>query len=209
MPKKLTQPHNRKKSLSSTKKEKSFSRDLYMGVMVLVVIFLSSSYFLMFILSNKPSILKVCQQTEEYIQINESGFSTLFSTLFDRASKCPENTENCMAVNRTEVYQLLADQESLENFSSTYFIRSAGKDHIEKLFLSGRYQKDEADTNGEKKVKKVLDAEKSKICAEGIKTDNTFTTMTYLNDFISEAEVVIPVKKGDEVIGAVVRIYGD
>lgn len=196
-------------SASYTKKEKTFLQDTVKGLGILLIIFIIIGYCIFYFLSNKPSIKQSCKEAKQYISQHQSQLQTLLTQSFDQASKCPENSPECLASNMQELVTQFPDTGELSNYSSTYFIRAEGEEHIAKLFLSGRYQKDPADTVKEKEVMKVLRGEKKEICADGFKSDVNFTTMTYLKDFIVEAEIIEPIKDGDKVVGAMVRLYGD
>jgi hypothetical protein len=155
------------------------------------------------------SIQKACTQTHQYMDTHQEQLSSVFNQVFDSAAKCPENAVTCIETNRQNLLNLVPNDGQLPDFASTYFVRKAGEDHIEKLFLSGVYKKDEADTAGEQRVMRLLSGIEGELCVSGVKADVGFSTMKYLKDFDVEAELVLPFRHDQAIQGAIVRLYGD
>lgn len=175
---------------------------------LILLVLLFAGLYVLDQLSNKPAIRAYCQETREFAQINQSYLETLFTTTFSQAEQC-QGDETCMNQVSQSIFSNLEGKSSLSYFPSTYFLR-ASENSIEKLFLSGKYVKSQVTTPREIKVLRLLQGKRGDICDDGFKFDQAGPTdMTYLNDYISEAEVIIPVKKDGKVIGAVIKLWGD
>lgn len=160
-------------------------------------------------ISNKPAIREYCNRTEEFITKNQGAMVDILTNQFDYARSCSRNQENCNGDVSKAVLSQLTGTRDLPYFASTYFIRKGDGDEIEKLFLSGNYEVVKVDNGKTRQVSDVLMGRHSKICDQGFKVDIQTTSMTYLHDFPGEAEIIIPVKANDQIIGAVVKTWGD
>ena len=190
-------------------KEKRFQKDFQLGIGQIIGFFVVIAVGGLVYLTAPWSIQKTCSQTHQYMNGHEEQLSLVFSQVFDQAAKCPGNAVECIETNRQNLLNLVPNDGQLSDFESTYFVRKSGKDHIEKLFLSGVYKKDEADTAGEQRVMRLLSGIEGELCVSGVKTDVGFSTMKYLKDFDVEAEIVLPFRYNQTIQGAIVRLYGD
>lgn len=165
------------------------------------------SMFIMFTVGG-PLLHRI--QTIKFITQHHSPLATILDEGITQAANCIPSTTDCRSQTGNFIYSQLQDLDQLKYPSSTYFIRARKQATIEKLFLSGEYQSEPVDTPAEHLVFLVLqDRLPGWVLAIGAKLDANNSTMHYLNDFHSEAEIIVPVKQHGKVIGALVRLYGD
>lgn len=98
------------------------------------------------------------------------------------------------------------NQVSLSNDQPFYFV-ALKNGQLVKLFFSGEVKVSPIKTLGEVRVKELLLGERNELY--GFQANVDGLRMTYLNDFYSEAEVIVPYKRNGEIIGAVVYLHGD
>lgn len=94
-------------------------------------------------------------------------------------------------------------------YKSTYFIKIIENNTIEKLFLHGQWKNEPIDTPGERKVLRYLSNNQSKEYLKGFRIDADWSNMRQLSDYYSESEIIIPFKNNNQILGAVVKVYGD
>ena len=158
--------------------------------------------------SNEKWIAEYCKETDEFIALNNDKWRYVFGDFFDEAKSC-DNDSGCQERLHDELMVMLQGKEQLGYFPSTYFIRLDPGENIEKMFLSTEYNFTQPATRREKRVVRLLKNRNDRICTQGFKNDLPFSTMKYLYDLPSEAEIIIPVKDGDQVLGAIVKLWGD
>jgi hypothetical protein len=190
--------------------------------LVLVLIVLATLVFLAIPGASTRHITVMYEETQAYIERNQTGFDDIMTTGFLEARNCQHQHQACLSkfpaesekaliacqelnvcgfTNQATIYKNLFATEDLRDFPSTYFIHLAD-DQIEKLFLSGDYEISTARTERENKVLDLLRQ-------QGPSFEGLAVRDHYLNDLYSDAEVIVPVVKDGQVIGAVVRLYGD
>lgn len=178
---------------------------------LLIVLVVLSAYIvlqgLLTFISNKAGITAHCAEIETVIADNQSEWQALFSSDFDQAVAC--RTEGCTETVLNESARLLRNTDKARFFQTSYFVRLNTDGNIEKWFQSGEVVTTIPTTNGEKKVVRLLEGKSGPICAQNWKVDAGLTFMTYLHDGYSEAETIIPVTSGKDVLGAIVSRFGD
>lgn len=172
---------------------------------ILLILFIFGLAFLQYLGLEGPD--SVYQKTQSAISKNPKGYEQIFIYLFDEAKFCKE--ARCRKSVSDKIHKILqTNTKSQPFYESTYFIRLKDQDKMEKLFLHGEYKEEKIDTAGEKKVARFLKS-KSGSYLKGFRIDATYTNMNYLEDFYSEAEIIILFKKENKTLGAMVKAYGD
>lgn len=158
-------------------------------------------------------------QVGELMQSNPEFFSEIFDQIMPRAQECGVDPI-CVKKIRDELDLLTAEigttsamtkpdyfsDVSLANDQPMYFI-SLGNNKLNKLFFSGEAVVDQIETRQEKMVQDLLTGKRERLI--GFQANVDGLRMTYLNDLYSEAEVIVPFKQNDRIIGAVVYLHGD
>lgn len=171
-----------------------------------VVLFFLFQLFVGYV-SNKIGISGHCAELKDFISLNGRALESVFTNSFDQATTC--QTEACRLEQITATKLSLRGSHNLTFYESSYFIRLNADKNIEKLFLSGEVKTTIPTTAGEKRVTRLLQGRATPICTQNWKIDASATAMTYLKDGYSEAEIILPVKKLGQVIGAIVMRFGD
>lgn len=169
-----------------------------------VALFIDVSVWL---ISNKVPIYNSCKQLTSFIDANNEQLETAVTTLFDEAAQC--STEECKKNLRTQQLSLFTGSENVKFYPSSYLVRLNKDGNIEKWLWTGEVITTIPSTLGEKRVANLLADSGPPICVQGWKIDTDTTSMRYLKDFTSEAEIIQPIKKDGEIIGAMVMLYGD
>lgn len=158
-------------------------------------------------------------QVSSLMQSNPEFFLEIFDQIMPRAGECGTDPA-CVENIRNELDLLTAkagttsaetkpdyfSNVSLANDQPMYFI-SLSNNKFNKLFFSGEYFVDQVETRREKMVQDVLLGKREQLY--GFQANVDGLRMTYLNDLYSEAEVIVPFKQNDEIVGAVVYLHGD
>ncbi len=163
------------------------------------------------------------QQILSLMESHPQFFNEVFEVVLPKAAEC-KGEEACVQEVRSRLDSLVSlvemptssvsnasepsyfSQVSLLNDQPMYFIQFKN-DSLIKLFFSGELVITQVKTSGESKVKDLLSGTKSDLY--GLQANLEGLRMTYLNDLYSEAEVIVPYKKENKIIGAVVYLHGD
>lgn len=154
------------------------------------------------------------KETEDYIQTNQAALATLFTRTFDHADNCTvkdlycKDSYDCKVkkVDGEQCQAQVVDQihtnlpQTLQDWSSTYFIRSA-RDWIQILELGGSLTNSDniISYSKEQQHKRDLVMQLLHGEVESIPWDDYFSTL-------SGKEVIVPVRSDNGVIiGAIVR----
>jgi hypothetical protein len=175
-------------------------------VLTLVLFYVLFQGFL-WIISNKTGISAHCREIETFITDNQENWHSTFTTSFDEAVAC--RTDICKQNRIGKTLAELRNTHKPRFFQTSYFIRLNSDGNIEKWLRSGEVVTTIPSTGGEKKVVQVLAGESEPICTQNWKLSNGLSYMTYLDDEASEAETILPVMNGSEVLGAIVSRFGD
>lgn len=179
------------------------------------------------LLQNGKQIYEVRSlQVTKLVEKNPVFFDNVFTDIFPQALNCKSIPEvNCAQTLRSAFDKRLSEINhgsdanayfvpdyfgngslNLTSKLPMYFIKlEDGK--IAKLFFSGDLKLEPVDTAGERKVQEILFGKRKELY--GIQANIAGLEMTYLKDFLSEAEVIIPYEKNGEIIGAIVFLHGD
>jgi len=159
-------------------------------------------------------------QVSELMRENPQFFDEIFTEILPEAVECNGNTE-CEADIRSRLDLLTKataqksstvdvpgyfSNVSLANNQPMYFI-ALDQNQIIKLFFSGGVITRSIKTRKEALVRDVLLGKRDRL--HGLQANVDGLRMTYLNDLYSEAEVIVPYVKDDEIVGAVVYLHGD
>lgn len=148
--------------------------------------------------------------TDFVINDNPIKYYELVTSIFDESKNC--QSIKCKDSVSLKIHDNLSNMKSTPFYEGIYFIRVNNNSEIEKMFLDGSYKLEKVDTNGEKKVFNFLNNYGSlAIYLKGFRIDGGISTMHYLNDFYSEAEIIVPIRTYDraKIVGAIVKGYGD
>lgn len=159
-------------------------------------------------------------QVSELMRENPQFFDEIFTEILPEAIECDGNAE-CVVDIRSRL-DLLTEATasesstidvpryfsdvSLDSNQPMYFI-TLDQNQIVKLFFSGGIITKPIETRKEALVRDVLLGKRNKL--HGLQANVDGLRMTYLNDLYSEAEVIVPYVKDDEIVGAVVYLHGD
>lgn len=180
---------------------------------VFATLFIVLFFYLLFegalwIFSNKGSISLHCDEIRTLISTNQSKWSEIYTTSFDKAVAC--RTQVCKETKIQDVLLSLQDSHKPRFFQTSYFIRLNSDGNIEKWFRSGEVVTTIPETRGEQRVVSLLQGKSRPICTQNWKIDGTTTRMTYLHDDFSEAETILLVRDADgRILGAIVSRFGD
>lgn len=125
-----------------TKNEDNIQFGLVLKFTGVVILIIAGLMMLMQFINdsrNRSIVNQYTEETNRYIQKNQAGLETLFSSTFAKAEACntievdPQEHE-CREAVEKEIYSLITTD--LTNFSSTFFIRLNGP-NIQTLNLSG------------------------------------------------------------------------
>ncbi len=148
--------------------------------------------------------------TDYVINTNQSKYYELATSIFDEAKNC--NSLKCRNLISLKINENLKDMKGAPFYEGIYLIRISSDGYLEKMFLHGEYKREKIDTAGEKKVFRFLTENNlDKLYLKGFRIDSAFSNMHYLNDYYSEAEIIIPIRTYDQakIVGAIVKGYGD
>jgi hypothetical protein len=142
----------------------------------------------------------------ENIKKKKPFIDLIFLSYFDEAKIC--RTDICQQEVSKKIHEALKPHLHWKKYEATYFIRLNEKKNIEKLFLHGEWKEEVVDNSQEMKVVSYLNNPNSKEYLKGILIKHFYQNMIFLGDFYSEGEIIVPVKKDDKIIGAIVKLYG-
>lgn len=167
-----------------------------------------------------------------YVNSNNDKLMYVYTDVFPKTKECNEknvlsSSMKCeldarkMIDNNLSV--VLGNEGGQIGRRPIFFIRLKDKQTIEKLYQGGGYRQEPVDTKGEKMVVQMLLGKRDPFaypqynCCGGddfvpdIPFFNLFLpTRSYLKDFYSETEQIYLMRnKEDEIIGALVYLYGD
>lgn len=179
----------------------------YVSLAIFLIICFLVVQAVIWVISQKTFIYGYCRQLDSFISTNQTSLETALTTSFDRASKC--SNEECKKKARQELLTTFQESEKMRFYPSSYPIRLNADGNIEKWLWTGEVVTTIPTTRSEKRVAALLAGVGSPICTQGWKIDGTETSMRYLKDFHSEAEIIKPIKKDGKIIGAWVVLYGD
>lgn len=148
--------------------------------------------------------------TDYIINSNQSKYYELTTSIFDEAKNC--DNLKCRSLISLKINENLKEMKNTRFYEGIYFIRINSDGYLEKMFLHGEYKLEKIDTAGEKKVFRFLTENNlDKLYLKGFRIDSTFSNMHYLNDYYSEAEIIVPIRTYDQakIVGAIVKGYGD
>lgn len=181
-------------------------------VIPLIVFALLIMSFILSSFKGRPySVKGIAYSTKLILNHNCSDFDTIFISLFDQAKNC--KNEVCKKEISDKINTLSISFKSIPIYEGTYYIRVIDG-NIEKLFLDGSIKITHIKTLGERIVNFSLLHPSDFIYLPGFKIDSNISTMHFLNDFYSEAEIVVPynycsIGNEGKSAGAVVKNYGD
>ena len=175
-------------------------------LLLLIVAFTLSSFR-----GRAYSVKGIAYSTSLVLSHNCSDFDTIFMSLFDQAKGCKDKV--CQKEISDKINNLSISFKSIPIYEGTYYIRE--KDgNIEKLFLDGSIKITPIKTLGERIVSFFLLHPMDFIYLPGFKVDSNISSMHFLGDFYSEAEIIVPysycsIGIEGKSAGAVVKNYGD
>lgn len=182
-------------------------KSLLINLAIVLLFFYLLLHGFLWIISNKGGISTHCAEIKTLISDNQLNWNAFFTVSFDEAVAC--RTETCKKVVIERALLSLLNTDKPRFFQTSYFVRLNEDENIEKWFRSGEVITTIPTTQGERKVKRLLEGKSGPICTQNWKLDSGLTYMTYLKDGYSEAETIIPVKSEDKILGAVVSRFGD
>lgn len=151
--------------------------------------------------------------TNYVINSNQSKYYELVTSIFDESKAC--QNEKCKNRVSLKIHENLKEMKGAPLYEGIYFIRVNSNGDLEKMFLHGEFKLEKVDTKGEKKVFQFLTKDNyefaSNLYLKGFRIDSVVSNMRYLNDYYSEAEIIVPIRTYDsmKIVGAVVKGYGD
>ncbi len=149
-------------------------------------------------------------ETKFFIHDHTQQLNAILSQGINQAAACRLSPPKCQHISGLFIYKTLPQIRALRNPTAVYFIRATRSRSIEKLFLSGKYEQSTINSFGEEVVYQTLSGKlQPSVLNIGLKLDSQHTTFHYLNDFYSEAEIIVPALDKGKVVGALVRLYGD
>lgn len=164
-------------------------------VFILIGILFSTIYF--FLYYRDQQIIAVYEkETNLYIEKNKEGLKLVFTTIFDKASKC--TSKECFHNIGLEVKNKI--KTDLEDFDRLYFIKlidSSGQITLGQMYTFGDFSKQTIDPTITPSITPVVKL----LYGNGNKS-------IFWNNSLSMykgKEIVIPVIIEDQIIGAVVR----
>lgn len=148
--------------------------------------------------------------TDYVINTNQSKYYELITTIFDEAKNC--NNLKCRNLISLKINEKLKEMKGTSFYEGIYLIRINNAGDIEKMFLHGEFRLEKIDKIGEKRVLRFLSENNlDNLYLKGFRIDSLFSNMHYLNDYYSEAEIIVPIRTydGAKIVGAIVKGYGD
>ena len=148
--------------------------------------------------------------TDYVINTNQTKYYELVTSIFDEAKKC--NNLKCRNLISLKINENLKEMKGSSFYEGIYFIRINSDGDLEKMFLHGEFKLEKLDTTGERKVFQFLaDNNLDNLYLKGFRVDSIISNMHYLNDYYSEAEIIVPIRTYDQakIVGAIVKGYGD
>lgn len=183
-------------------------------IVVIFVVLISSLIFKLNSVSINTELDRVAIITDYIIQGNQSKYYELVTSIFDDAKKCTD--DKCRKKISLKIHDNLIEMKGTPLYEGIYFIRLNNNGEIEKMFLHGQVKIEKVDTKGEQKVVKFITKNDYSIFTnnlylKGFRIDSGISNMHYLNDFYSEAEIIVPIRTFDnqKIVGAIVKGYGD
>lgn len=148
--------------------------------------------------------------TDYVINTNQPKYYELATSIFDEAKNC--NNLKCRNLISLKINENLKEMKGVSFYEGIYFIRINSDGDLEKMFLHGEFKLEKIDTTGEEKVFQFLaDNNLDNLYLKGFRIDSIYSNMHYLNDYYSEAEIIVPIRTYDQakIVGAIVKGYGD
>ena len=151
--------------------------------------------------------------TDFVINDNPIKYYELVTSIFDESKNC--QSIKCKDSVSLKIHDNLSNMKSTPFYEGIYFIRVNSNGDLEKMFLHGEFKLEKVDTKGEKKVFQFLTKNNygfaSNLYLKGFRIDSVVSNMHYLNDYYSEAEIIVPIRTYDsmKIVGAIVKGYGD
>lgn len=148
--------------------------------------------------------------TDYIINSNQSKYYELTTSTFDEAKNC--DNLKCRSLISLKINESLKEMKNTRFYEGIYFIRINSNGDLEKMFLHGEFKLEKVDTTGEKKVFRFLTKnDLDDLYLKGFRIDSGISNMHYLNDYYSEAEIIVPIRTYDQakIVGAIVKGYGD
>lgn len=165
-------------------------------------------------LSFNSELDRVAIITDYVIQGNQTKYYELVTSIFDDAKKCTD--EKCKKKISLKINENLKEMKGTPFYEGIYFIRINENGDLEKMFLHGEVKVEKVNTKGEQKVVNFLTKNNysmfvNNLYLKGFRIDSGISNMHYLNDYYSEAEIIVPIRTYDnaKIVGAVVKGYGD
>lgn len=183
---------------------------------LLLVLFIFFSFILVKVngISFNSELDRVAVITDYVIQGNQTKYYELVTSIFDEAKRCTD--EKCKKKISLRIHDNLKEMKGTPFYEGVYFIRVNENGDIEKMFLQGEVKVEKVNTKGEQKVVNFLTKNSYSMFAnnlylKGFRIDSGISNMHYLNDYYSEAEIIVPIRTYDnaKIVGAIVKGYGD
>lgn len=147
-----------------------------------------------------------CSGEPQCISDTRNQLDTLSSSIIEK--NVPVDTKNDRFLGNSSNFKP-------SNQQPMYFIYLLPDGKIAKLFFSGALIFEPVDTKGEILIKEVLEGKRNGLYGLQLREEislfgreQIFKTR-YLKDLYSQAEVIVPYKVNDEIIGAVVYLHGE
>ena len=165
-----------------------------------------------------------------------SFFESIFNDIFPNALNCSSESSDCISQTREKIDSLSAsvvDKNVLpdmddyhlfgrrsqdfkpSNQQPMYFIMLLSNDDLAKLFFSGGLIIEPIDTKKEELVKEFLEGKRSGLYGLQLREEislfgrGQILKTHYLEDLYSQAEVIVPYKVDNKIMGAVVYLHGE
>lgn len=178
----------------------------FLIIFLLIILGVASTPFVLLNLYGQP-LLQIYDRRTRDMNEDSEVYKQLFSETFDKARTCTiEKSEGC----KEEVQRdLMAILKRSDLNTPEYYIRLTPDGRIQKLFMSSEVEETVPKTEGEYKVQAFLRGKTNNILWNTWRTNSDDSTTLFLEDLYSEAEVVIPFKVNNSIVGAIVYLYGD
>lgn len=187
--------------MASEPKEESISilpAIVFIGSIGVIVTVFALVFNYINITRNDRIVQEYTKETNVFIEQNRKGIEYIFTDLYPKAELCNEleweKSKVCARKISDEIYKHVST--NLTDFSSTFFIKMSSKSNTsEKLKLDGTYEATDyfGNEDDQNNLQMLLHGEVDSI-----------PWANYFYDLNSK-QVIIPVYKNGEVIGAIVR----
>lgn len=163
--------------------------------------------FTLFKFLSTQTIFDVYDRKTSEINRNVEGYSVLFTQIFDNAEICASQpTVDCTSRIQEQIKAALRTDNL---YFPEYFIRLTNEGIMQKLFLSGELVETKPTTVGEVRVRDFIEGKDNNLFWNTWRSNSSDSTMIFLKDLYSEAEIIIPFKQGLKIKGVVVYLFGD